>query len=265
MSCRLSCNCIAKWCIKWNVEQLAKNINKLSVEAAILSLYAGVFLDFVVAFELRIVVFTAEVSACKMIGSFGDVIIRSFPYDVIARAHLALLHSIHNLHGGILWQKLDWIFVLRLALVIRHCAGTCSRHLSSINSSSWIELSTCRRIEFHVLIYNDLTRHRAKNCSDRLFWVEKIVSCPVPSLPTAFLGLPAKWCRIFCFHCVRNDIGCRIGETILTICPKSVRALIFTNTLGFLLCEVLLFQLFGVRLNYQISWKNTMSLGKANF
>ena len=42
------------------------------------------------------------------------------------------------------------------------CAGTCSRHQSSINSSSWIELSTCKRIEFHVLIYNDLTRHRAK-------------------------------------------------------------------------------------------------------
>lgn len=55
-----------------------------------------------VAFELRIVVFTVEVSACKMIGSFGDVIIRSLPCDVIARAHLALLHSFHNLHGGIL-------------------------------------------------------------------------------------------------------------------------------------------------------------------
>lgn len=61
-----------------------------------------VFGDFVVASELRIVVFTVEVSACKMIGSFGDVIIRSLPCDVIARAHLALLHSIHNLHGGIL-------------------------------------------------------------------------------------------------------------------------------------------------------------------
>ena len=31
-----------------------------------------------VASELRIVVFTVEVSACKMIGSFGDVIIHRF-------------------------------------------------------------------------------------------------------------------------------------------------------------------------------------------
>ena len=119
MSCRLSCSGITKWCIKWNVERLAKNIDKLSIETAILSLYAG-FWRFCGCFWTQNCCVYGRVSACKMIGSFGDVIIRSLPCDVIARAHLALLLSIHNLHGGILWQKLDCIFFLRLALVIRH-------------------------------------------------------------------------------------------------------------------------------------------------
>ena len=48
--------------------------------------------------------------------------------------------------------------------------------------------------------------------------MEEIVSCPnfADSFPSC------KLCRLICSHCVRNDIGCRIEEKILTLCPKSV-------------------------------------------
>ena len=90
-----------------------------------------------VAFELRIVLFTVEVSAFKMIGSFGDVIIRSLPCDVIARAHLALLSQYSQFAWRNLVTKIRLHFISSVSPGYSTlCAGTCSRHQSSINSSS---------------------------------------------------------------------------------------------------------------------------------